>query len=398
MRLTVLVVVTHLLGAGHLTRSAAIGRALAAAGHAVTLVSGGMPARLVATDGVRFVQLPPVRAGVDDFTTLLDGEGRPIGPGHLRAREAGLLAAFREARPDVVVTELFPFGRRVLAAEHMTLLGAAAQARPKPLVLCSIRDILVAPDDPAKARRTHDILARHYDAVLVHGDEALMPLDASWPVDDALRRRLAYTGYVDGERPPVPDLERPQAEMLAGGEPRRDRTTILVSGGSSAASLPLYRAALAAARGSGRPWHLLVGTGVDEAEYRTLGSDLEAEVRIERARSDFRDLLRKAAVFVGQAGYNTVMDIVATETRSVLVPFERGRETEQRLRAEALAGLGQAKLLPEKSLTPQALAAAIEETGRRPRPVFSGIRLDGAERSVALIERMSRRVRAEATP
>jgi hypothetical protein len=41
----VLIVVTHLLDAGRLTR----------AGHETTLVSGGRPAPLVSTEGVRFL-------------------------------------------------------------------------------------------------------------------------------------------------------------------------------------------------------------------------------------------------------------------------------------------------------------------------------------------------------
>jgi predicted glycosyltransferase len=58
MTRSVLILVTHLLGVGHLTRAAALGRGLAAAGHRVTLVTGGRPAPLVATDGMRVVQLP----------------------------------------------------------------------------------------------------------------------------------------------------------------------------------------------------------------------------------------------------------------------------------------------------------------------------------------------------
>ena len=40
MSLRILIAVTHLLGAGHLTRAAAIAEASARAGHEVTLVSG----------------------------------------------------------------------------------------------------------------------------------------------------------------------------------------------------------------------------------------------------------------------------------------------------------------------------------------------------------------------
>ena len=228
----ILIVVTHLLGAGHLTRAAALARAFAGAGHAVTLVSGGLPAVLPRLDGIRLVQLPPVRIKGTAFTTLLDPEGAPVTAGRLTARRDALLAAFAEAGPDAVVTELYPFGRRVLAPEFEALAEAVGAASPRPLLLASIRDVLAAPSRPERIAATRTRLAA-YDAVLVHGDPAFLPLDASWPVDGEVARLLRYTGYVDeAEATPSPD---------------GPRAGIVVSGGSSSAGLPLQEAAMAAA-------------------------------------------------------------------------------------------------------------------------------------------------------
>src|SRR5690606_32187740 len=119
------------------------------------------------------------------------------------------------------------FGRRVLADEFMALLEEARGMRPRPLILSSIRDILVAPAQAEKRALAHERIARFYDTVLVHGDPRLIPLEASWPVDDGLGPLLRYTGYVDENPEPVPAQER---------------HGIVVSGGSSAASLPLYPA------------------------------------------------------------------------------------------------------------------------------------------------------------
>ena len=91
----ILIAVTHLLGAGHLTRAAALARAFAGAGHTVTLVSGGMPVALPRLDGVRLVQLPPLRIVGTAFTTLLDPDGAPVSAERLAARRDGLVAAFK---------------------------------------------------------------------------------------------------------------------------------------------------------------------------------------------------------------------------------------------------------------------------------------------------------------
>jgi len=368
----ILIAVTHLLGAGHLTRAAALARAFAEAGHDTTLVSGGSPVSLPSIAQVRLVQLPPVQTVGTDFRTLLDEHGTPASAERLAARRDLLLRTLDAVRPQVVITELFPFGRRVLAAEFETLLEAARALAPRPLVVASIRDILVAPSKPERLDETRRRLARLYDAVLMHGDPALVPLEASWPVDDALRAMLHVTGYVD---------ESP--ETVASG----DRSGIVVSGGSSAASLPLYRAALEAARQIPlRPWHILVGRGIAEADVAALAREAPPHVTVERARPDFRALLGTAELSVSQAGYNTCVDLLRAGVRAVLVPFEAGRETEQRLRAERLRGLGLAEIVPEAELSGETLAEAIRRRLAAPPSPPPSLSLDGTRRSVAIVE------------
>src|SRR5262245_18521919 len=122
MALNILIAVTHLLGVGHLTRAAAIGRALSARGHDVTLVSGGNPAPLVRLDDLNLVQLPPLHIAGTAFSRLLDERGEAADPSLLAARRVQLLTVLQASTPDVVITELFPFGRRVLCDEYIELL------------------------------------------------------------------------------------------------------------------------------------------------------------------------------------------------------------------------------------------------------------------------------------
>ncbi len=375
MTLRILIHVTHLLGVGHLTRAAAIARALAAAGHDVLLASGGMPAPLVRTGGVRLLQLPPIRSDGADFSTLLDKAGAPVGEALRAARARALATAIESHRPDVVLTELYPFGRRMLRAEIETMLDLALAQEPRMLVLSSVRDILVAPADPAKIARCREALLR-YDAILVHADPRLVPLDASWPVDAALAAKLAYTGYVDEGA----DL------AVAAPDPAGE---ILVSGGGGPASLPLYRAALDAARRlPARPWRLLVGGGVAEEDFRALAAAAPAHAVVERARPDFRALLSRAALGVSQAGYNTMMDILAAGTPAVVVPFEAGNETEQRQRADLFARRGIVSVLPEADLSGETLAARIAGAAGR-RPAGTGVDRGGLAATVRLVETMA---------
>ncbi|KAA2238284.1 glycosyl transferase family 28 [Salinarimonas soli] len=380
--MSVAIAVTHLLGVGHLARAAAIGRALAQRGHAVTLVSGGMPAPLVDVTGLNLMQLPPVRVAGTAFTTLLAPDGTPADAARLEERRRILAETVRALAPDVLVTELFPFGRRVLADEFLATIDAARAARPDGLVLASVRDVLAAPGKPARVGQTHERVARLYDGVLVHGDPALLPLDRSWPVDETLRPRLIYTGYV--------------ADSRAAGTGGSRTGEILVSGGGSAASLPLYRAALGAAARVDRPWRILVGHGVDADSFAALRAAAPANAVVERARPDFPALLAGAALSVSQAGYNTAVDLLRTGTPAVLVPFAAGRETEQTLRAEALAAAGLAVSLAEADLSPETLAEAVTAALTRAPSPAPAIPLDGAERTARIVEDLARRPAAPA--
>ncbi|MEE7506162.1 glycosyltransferase [Methylobacterium mesophilicum] len=367
----VLIAVTHLLGAGHLTRAAAIARAFAAAGHETMLISGGVPAPMVRPGGLRLVQLPPLRIAGTDFSTLLDPGGHVAGTGLLERRRALLLEALADFEPDAVITELFPFGRRALAPEFLALVETARARRPRPLVLASVRDVLVASSKPQRIAESHARVADLYDAVLVHGDPALIPLEVSWPLDAATAAAVRYTGYVDEGAVPAP------AERRSG---------VVVAAGSGPAGLVLLRAAAGAARL--RPdlgWRILAGHGVPEAALSEIGGGLAPDI-LGRARPDYRALLAGAALSVSQCGYNTAVDLLTTGTPAVLVPFEAGGETEQRMRAEHLAARGLARVLPESELTPETLVRAIEAPGAVPAPGTHGIDLDGAARTVAQVE------------
>src|ERR1700719_5199110 len=146
---SVLLYVQHLLGIGHLRRSLRIAEALVREGIRVTLISGGEPlSSLACTSAERIIQLPPIRALDAGFKALVDESGRPIGDELRTKRRLALLAACRDEQPDDLLIEAFPFGRRAFRFELDALIEAARARCPRPLVLCSLRDIVVLPNDP----------------------------------------------------------------------------------------------------------------------------------------------------------------------------------------------------------------------------------------------------------
>lgn len=373
--MNVLIVVTHLLGTGHLSRALTLGRAFGAAGHQVTVASGGFPAPQLSVEGIDFVQLPPLRSDGVDFARLLDAQGQVASPDYLHRRCAMLVELLAEYKPDVVITELYPFGRRSLRSEFNTMLDAARSAKERPLVLASIRDILAPPSKPKKATEADQVVAEYYDGVLVHSDPKATTLDVSWPVSDCLKSKLHYTGYV---APPSP---LPHSQRCGHDE-------ILVSAGGGNVGDTLFATAIEAAKLlPEHRWRILIG-GPDAAGRISALRDPASSAILEPARPDFRQMLPLAAASVSMCGYNTALDLLQAGTPGVFVPFDAGKEVEQGLRANSLKSLAGFDVVPTAELSPQRLCSALSAVLTAPRRNTRDFAFDGAARSVEIAAKL----------
>ena len=368
-----LIVVTHLLGTGHLSRALTLARAFVAKGHDVLVASGGMPAPQLDQTGIQLLQLPALRSDGTNFTQLLDDTGRPAHDSHLDQRTHALNSAITRFQPDILITELFPFGRRILNDEFLSLLETARSLPTPPVILSSIRDILAPPSKPAKATRADDIIASYYNAVLIHSDPNSTKLDQSWPVSDTLAPFLRYTGYV------APPNALPHPDDVGAGE-------ILVSAGGGGVGDALFQTAVDTARfNPDQQWRLLVG-GSNAADRVSALVDQARGSRtiIEPARPDFRQMLPKAAASVSMCGYNTALDLLQAGTPAVMIPFDAGNEVEQTLRATSLAAMPGLSVLSSADLTPETLILHLQKVMKAgPRPE-TGLRFDGAAQTVQL--------------
>ncbi len=348
--------VQHLLGIGHLARALRLTRHLQQAGMDVTIVSGGMPYPFADLRGANLVQLPPARAADAEFSQLLDASGSPIDDKWRGLRKSALLQTFTACAPDALIVEMFPFGRRQFSFELLPLLQAAQARQPAPLILCSVRDILIP---SAKPGRTEEAVSRakdYFDHILVHGDANFLPLEETYPAALDLADKIFYTGYVTAD---TGHADR----SLAG----KDEVTISAGGGAEGATLLMtaMRARALSQQAGKKIWRILVGASAPQGQLQSLRDQAPSGVLIEPARPDFPQMLLNCVCSVSQAGYNTVMDILQAKavsaTPAVIVPFAAAREREQTMRAQALARAGLVTVLPETDLTPASLAAAIDQ-------------------------------------
>ena len=374
MNARILIHVQHLMGIGHQSRAALISRALVAAGAQVTYVSGGFPVPGLDVGDAELVQLPPARAADGRYLGLVNEALQPVDDAWRRARRDRLLRTLERCRPEVVVTETFPFGRRLLRFELMPLLDRLALRHPRTRLVSSVRDIVEARSRPERERETVALVRSRYRRVLVHSDPAVAPLGASFPLAKRIEERLAYTGYVAPAPMPL--------ETASG------RGEILVSAGGGRVGERLLRTAIGAHSISAcarRQWRILVGPDLPESTLQGLRREAPRNVRVERNRPDFPHLLSRCHVSISQAGYNTAADILRAGARAVLVPYAESGEREQSLRADLLAARGVAVVLEPGALAPESLSCALEAAAALPRPLAEAIDLDGARRAASLL-------------
>lgn len=374
----ILFYVQHLMGVGHVFRAMRIVKALTAAGMEVELVYGGEPIPNFQDNGARVHFLPPVRAVGEAFNKLEDPSGNPLTDEYRNRRREMLLGILSQARPDIVITEAFPFGRRQMRFELLPLIEAARRMEPRPLVVSSVRDILQETGKIEKDRDTIGYVRSLFDHVLVHGDSRLVRLERTFPLAGEIADKVLYTGIVA----PEDTLEAPAGEAY----------DVVVSVGGGALGRKLVMAAAAAKELSilrDARWCIVTGLRFSEKDRAELLRLVSGDVVLRDFLPDLPSALASARLSISRAGYNTVADVCMAGCRAIVVPLSDGIETEQIRRAEILAANGLAETLSHDMETPQEIAAAITRAMARPAPIRSRIDLDGAEKTARIISELA---------
>lgn len=367
--------VQHLMGSGHQWRTAALSRALCARDCKVTYVSGGYALPNLDVGCAKFVQLPPARAADMRYKVLLDEHGQTVDDDWRTRRRTMLINTFEVCHPDVLLIETFPFGRRLLRFELIPLLEAAHARRPRPRIVCSVRDILENHNRPGRHEEIVELVQRYFDLILVHGDPGLVPFETTFPLAHCLQDKLRYTGYVRAQRgtPSVSSVGRDEVVVSVGG----------AAFGEHVLAAAIEAQALSTLRD--RTWRILVGHNLPQARFAHLQAQARGNLVVERNRKDFTTLLRNCTLSVSQAGYNTMLEVLEAGTPAVVIPYSDEREKEQAIRARMLRDCGLVELIENEELTPKRLAQAVDRVWQRPRTARPTIKMNGASTAASLI-------------
>ena len=374
MRKQILFYCQPVLGIGHYIRSREIVRALR--DFDVCFVNGGETiSGLEMPPEVEVVNLPAIKSDAE-FQQLQTDDHSLTLEEIKRIRQQQLLTIYERIQPDILIIELFPFGRRKFDFELLPLLEKAKQNQTK--IVCSLRDILVSKrqqsqfDDEACA-----LMNQYFDLLLIHSDPQFQRVEETFPRVNEIKAKVRYTGFVVQK-----SASRIEAKV------NNSRVNILVSIGGGRVGHELIQVAISASELLEIPSQMHIVTGphcpdeiFSDIQQRITG---KPEITLERFTPNFPALLRQADLSISMAGYNTCMDILSAGVRAIMYPFTGNNNLEQTIRAVKLEKLGRVKVIQSNLLEPRHLAKTIQKSLQTPVPAIS-LDLNGAEKSAEIL-------------
>lgn len=375
----------HVLGVGHLHRSLEICRLLAEK-HEVTLILGG-PETSLAPSPFSLLTLPGLQMD-RDFKNLTPCETGLSLEQVKKTRKERLLSHFKAYRPQVFITELYPFGRKAFRFELDPILtGVQDGTLPPCRLYSSVRDILVEKTEGKKkfADRVIETLNTYYDGVLIHADPKIITLDRTFKRLNEVVIPLEYTGFIC---PPRPEPSSAREKIRKKLNLKENTPLIVASIGGGGVGEKLLEAVMAACSllSGQMDFFLQIFTGPFSS--RSLQTKLRAgqtnHVRVETFTDVFPAWLEAADLSISMAGYNSCMNMLRAGIPALAHPFDQNRE--QKMRILALEPYSAIRLLDEKDLAPEKLQLKIEKMLNSQRR-HTDINLDGARRTAELFEK-----------
>ncbi|MCD1285285.1 MULTISPECIES: glycosyltransferase [unclassified Brevibacterium] len=339
------------LGLGHIRRNRALAFALAKDLPALTgrpvsgLLIAGNPeaARFDLPDGWDWVILPGVTPAEGGYAPrALASTMEKLSA----LRAAAITAILDQQRPELFIVDRRPFGidgELTEALDQMRAHGCRT--------VLGLREVLDTPaviDAEWNRVGGPDTVAEAFDEVWIYGDPNVYDPRETGEVPPRLAAMAQSTGYLSQCRPahslPADDLaahslpadDRADFAVPAALESGRFVLTCLGGGSDGGA---LARIAVEAAAPAGHSHLVITGPQMDIAEAEALQRDADESTIVIRHSDDVPGLIARAEAVVCMGGYNTLAEVMATDTPALVIP-RRGHRAEQPRRAFALAAAG----------------------------------------------------------
>lgn len=366
------------LGIGHTMRSLRLASGLGEISNLCFLNGGSRIGQLQYPTNINIVDLLPIKSDPEFSGLISDVEGIDLDQVFNNRREV-ITSAFKQLQPDIVIVELFPFGRGAFSAELKPLLKLAKNNGTH--TICSLRDILVEKNNQdVYEQKVVKLMNEYFNVLLIHGDPSFHRLEECFSRLSEIKSKIFYTGYVTPKFSDATKLNSSK-EIIAsigGGRFGHELAEAVVK------SAPLLAKEI--------PHNISLYTGPfcppDVADKLKAEADGMPNVLIQDFVENIHQKLQQAELSISMGGYNTTMDVLASGVPAMMMPCVNSGGMDQSTRLEKLAKLDVIDIIHPADLEPLQFSAKVISNLRRKRKSAS-IDLNGVPNTIKLISHLS---------
>lgn len=360
-------------GLGHVRRNLAIAHHIARVVPAETgrpvsgLLVSGLPkaSNYPIPEGFDWLTIPGIAKGEDGY------QARNLGAATedlINLRSSVLEATMLGFMPDLVIIDRHIYGVRKELRRPLRRLRAA---KPEARVVLGLREVLDDPEVVAeewKRLKNPMKLRELVDEVWVYGDRQVHDPIATGEAPPTLTDRIRFTGYLAHGRADAPVGEHGLAQ---------NPPFILTTTGGGSDGMELLRAAVRIDVPEGYQHLVVTGPQLDDESYAEIEAMAGPRTLVYKQLPGLVEHIDNASAVIAMGGYNTVCEILATDTPGLIVPREVPR-LEQLIRARAMEKVGAMELMRFPDISTEALSAWVADAVTR-RADRSHIGRDGLD-------------------
>lgn len=296
-------------------------------------------------------------------------------------RTAVLTATLTTFNPDLLIVDKHPRGFRNELEPALQQLARRGHTR----IVLGLRDVLDAPERSRidwEEDQASEALSAYYSQVWLYGDTTVHDVTADLALPAEVAELVVPTGYLAHGRVRADGPKRTPEHPV-----RRPYVLCVLGGGSDGAAVA--EAFVSAPMPAGHTGVLVSGPQMP-AQTRQAIRQLAAQ-RDDMQVHDFLDDLERwfthASAVVSMGGYNTVCEVLATDSPLLIVPRVAPR-AEQLVRATKLAAIGAVDVLHPAELAADRLGAWMADAVQRERGAAARVDLDGLSRICGLAHQL----------
>lgn len=352
---------SHIGTLGHCVRSLNIARYLKDKGAQVLVLQGGRIQKFLNTKGLDILNLPyPLYSGLD-YHEKFYFEKKRI---DIRKRLKFMRDALLEFKPDVFITETFPFGRSEGKYEPYPLLIYLKREIPSVKIYASVGYPIF---DTDKQQEIQDIIrfSSIYDSLFIHTPlieaeyaRRVIPKKEKKnyeKVFNRLKGKIFFTNYII-EKKIQKNKKTIRKELGLTHE-----KLILINRGSGVVYPDIIEKSILSAKYLDDYFFLISAGPSSSSEEVTFFKKLSKKIKNLRLfvfLPNFLDYLNACDVSISMCGYNTSAQLLYLKKRAILVPYLL--EGEQRYRARILHDALGNSILYYNKLTPEQIVNEIK--------------------------------------